>query len=212
MLEIALKAFTTFFATIGPVEAAILFSALAPQLEAEERWAIARQATAIATLILLFFALFGQVILDQLGVSTPALQAAGGVILLIIALDMVFAWKDGPLKISPTETQEARRSEDIAVFPLATPLLAGPGAISGAMLLMAGASGDWRGQGAVIGALLVVMALTLFFLLAARELSRVIGVTAQKVIQRVFGILLAALAVQSIFNGVADSHIFARTL
>jgi multiple antibiotic resistance protein len=166
----------------------------------------------IATAILLFFAFFGRVILDGLGVSNAALQAAGGVILLVIALDMIFAWNDGPLKISPTETQEARRKQDIAVFPLATPLLAGPGAMSGAILMMASAAGDWQNQAAVIAALLVVMALTLFLLLAARELDRLIGVTAQKVIQRVFGILLAALAMQSIFNGVAASNIFARTL
>jgi multiple antibiotic resistance protein len=212
MFEVALKAFTTFFATVGPVEAAILFAALAPQLTRQERWAIASQATLIATGILLFFAFLGQMILDALGVSTAALQAAGGIILLMIALDMIFAWKDGPLKLSPTETQEARRKEDIAVFPLATPLLAGPGSMSGAMLMMTSASGDWHGQAAVIGALLVVMVLTLVLLLAARELDHLIGLTAQKVVQRVFGILLAALAMQSIFNGVAGSNILARTM
>ena len=212
MFEIALKAFTTFFATIGPVEAAILFAALAPQLSPEERRTIAFQAAVIATGILLFFALFGQVILDQLGVGTPALQAAGGVVLLIIALDMIFAWKEGPLSITPTETQEARRKEDIAVFPLATPLLAGPGAMSGAILMMANAGNSLAAQGGVVGALLLVMALTLAFLLAAKELHHVIGLTAQKVIQRVFGILLAALAMQSIFNGVAGSEIFVRTV
>lgn len=169
MFETALKAFTTFFATVGPIEAAILFAALAPQLSREERRTVAWEAAAIATGILLFFALLGKVILDQLGVSTPALMAAGGIVLMIIALDMIFAWKDGPLSISPTETQEARRKNDIAVFPLATPLLAGPGAMSGAIVLMANASGDVASQGAVIAALLVVMALTLFFLLIARN-------------------------------------------
>lgn len=212
MLAVALKAFTTFFATIGPIEAAVLFAGLAPQLTGEERWAIALRATAIATGILLFFALLGQVILDQLGVSTPALQAAGGVILLIISLDLIFAWKEGPLSISPTETQEARRKDDIAVFPLATPLLAGPGAMSGAILMMANAGADLTSQAAVVLALLLVMALTLVFLLAAQELPRVIGLTAQKVIQRVFGILLAGLAMQSIFNGVAASAIFAKNM
>ena len=211
MYETALKAFTTFFATVGPVEAAILFAALAPQLSREERRAVACEAAAIVTGILLFFALLGQVILDQLGVSTPALTAAGGIVLMIIALDMIFAWKDGPLSISPTETQEARRKNDIAVFPLATPLLAGPGAMSGAIVLMADASGDIASQGAVIAALLLVMAMTLFFLLIAKELHHLIGLTAQKVIQRVFGVLLAGLAMQSIFNGVAASNIFART-
>jgi multiple antibiotic resistance protein len=211
MLELGLKAFTTFFATVGPIEAAILFAALAPELSDDERRRIAVQATAIATGILLFFALLGRIILDHLGVSTPALESAGGVVLLIIGLDMIFAWKDGPLSISPSETQEARWKEEIAVFPLATPLLAGPGAMSGAMLLMAQAEGDWRSQGAVLAALLFVMGLTLGFLLLSKALNRVVGLTAQKVVQRIFGILLAGLAMQSVFNGVADSQIFART-
>lgn len=211
MLEIAFKAFTTFFATIGPIEAAVMFAGLAPGISQAERRAVAWKATAIATLILAFFAVAGQIILNQLGVSVAALQAAGGVILLIIALDLIFLWQDqSSANITPSETREALHKHDIAVFPLATPMLAGPGAMSGAIVMMSSAHGEWRLQVGVILALVVVMVVTLFFLMAAKDMHRLIGLTAQKVVQRVFGILLAALAMQSLFNGIAASGIFAR--
>jgi multiple antibiotic resistance protein len=137
MLETALTAFATFFATIGPIEAAVLFAGLTTQYSRAERRVIAYRAAGIATAILLFFALFGLTILKYLGVGFPALQAAGGIILLLIALDMTFARGSGPLSMTHAETVEAGRKEEITVFPLATPLLAGPGAISAVTLMIA---------------------------------------------------------------------------
>ena len=213
MLKTALPAFATFFATIGPVEAAVLFASFCPLFSRAERVAISLKATGIATGIILFFALFGTAILSALGVTFPALQTAGGIILAIIALDMIFEAKIGGSTISQPESAEARaKADDIAVFPLATPILAGPGAMSGAMLLMANAKGNFAEEVSVIGALFTVMAFTLLLMLAAQELREWIGVTAQRVIMRVFGILLAAIAVQSIFNGIAGSGIFIRQL
>lgn len=172
MLETALPAFATFFATIGPVEAAVLFATFCPRFSRAERIAISLKAVGIATGIILFFALFGTAILSALGVTFPALQAAGGIILVIIALDMIFESRIGGSTISPPESAEAReKNDEIAVFPSATPILAGPGAMSGAMLLMANASGNVLNQVAVIAALLTVMAFTLILLLAAQELS-----------------------------------------
>jgi multiple antibiotic resistance protein len=212
MLGTALRAFATFFATIGPVEAAVLFATFCPGFSRAERVAISFKAVGIATGIILFFALFGTAILAALGVTFPALQAAGGIILAIIAIDMIFEARIGGSTISQPESAEARaKSDDIAVFPMATPILAGPGAMSGAMLLMANAKGDFTGQAAVIAALLTVMAFTLLLMLAAQELREWIGVTAQKVVMRVFGILLAAIAMQSVFNGIAGSGIFIRS-
>jgi multiple antibiotic resistance protein len=209
MLGTALRAFATFFATIGPVEAAVLFATFCPRFSRAERVAISFKAVGIATGIILFFALFGTAILAALGVTFPALQAAGGIILAIIAADMIFQARIGGSTISQPESAEARaKNDDIAVFPMATPILAGPGAMSGAMLLMANANGDFTSQAAVIAALLTVMAFTLLLMLAAQELREWIGVTAQKVVMRVFGILLAAIAMQSVFNGVAGSGIF----
>lgn len=214
MMETALTAFATFFATIGPIEAAVVFAALTPGYTRPDRRMISLKACGIAALILLFFAVFGRAILTQLGVTFPALQAAGGVILLVIALDMIFARPSGALSMTRAETVEAGRKsgsvdhDDITVFPLATPILAGPGAMASAMLLMARTNGNLALEAAVLGALIVVMAVTLALLLAAQELQQWIGVTAQKVIMRVFGILLAAIAMQSLFDGIAASGIF----
>jgi multiple antibiotic resistance protein len=212
MLETALTAFTTFFAVIGPVDTAVLLASLTPNMSRAERRAISVKAVFIATIIILLFALFGGPVLGRLGVSLAALQTAGGIILFMIALDMTLSQRPGPSTLSIKESVEAgtkaESHAEIAVFPLATPLLAGPGAMTGAIVLAAGTKGNLALLAAVIAAILAVMAVTLGFLLVAQEVHQLIGVTARKVIVRVFGVLLAALAVQSIFNGIAETHIF----
>ena len=212
MLETALTAFTTFFAVIGPIDTAVLLASLTPNMTAAERRAISVKAVFIATLIVLTFALFGQPILTQLGVSIAALQTAGGIILFAIALDMTLAKRPGPASLSVKESEEAEtkaeRHAEIAVFPLATPLLAGPGAMTSAIVLAAGTKGDLKLLGAVVAAIIAVMLVTLGLLLAAQEIHQLIGLTARKVIVRVFGVLLAAIAVQSIFNGIHAANIF----
>lgn len=205
MLEIALTSFATFFATIGPVETAVLFATLTPKMQRPERTAIALRATAIASVILLVFTLFGQPVLNLLGVTIPALQTAGGVILLLIALDMIFAKPTSAFKLSEPEDVEAHTKDDIAVFPLATPLLAGPGAMSAGILLAANADRDPLGLTVTVAGLAAVMAITLALLLLSHEVNKVIGITAQRVLMRVFGILLAGIAVQAAFNGIRAS-------
>lgn len=208
MLETALTSFTTFFATIGPVEAAVFFATLTHNVGARDRRRIALRATMIASLILAVSTLAGGPLLKQLGVSIPALQTAGGVILLMISLEMVFARPTSAFKLTPPEGAEAQTKDDLAVFPLATPLLAGPGAMSAGILLAANAGGDAARLAVTVAALGAVMAATLALLLLARELARMLGVTAQRVLMRVFGILLAAIAVQAVFNGVGASGLF----
>jgi multiple antibiotic resistance protein len=213
MLETFLTAFTTFFAVIGPIDTAVLLASLTPNMNGAERRAISVKAVLIATIIILLFALVGQPVLTQLGVSLAALQTAGGIILFAIALEMTLAKRPGPAAaLSPRESEEAEdkaeRHAEIAVFPLATPLLAGPGAMTSAIVLAAGTGQDVSRLGAVIAAIVAVMAVTLVLLLLAQEINHLIGVTARKVIVRVFGVLLAALAVQSIFNGLAEARIF----
>ncbi|HEY8193551.1 MAG TPA: MarC family protein [Hyphomicrobium sp.] len=205
MLETALKSLTTFFATIGPIEAAVLFATLTPKMPRAERQAIAVRATLIASGILAFFTLLGGPILNQLGVSLAALQTAGGVILVMIALDMIFARPGGAIKLTPPEGAEAQSRDDLAVFPLATPLLAGPGAMSAGILLAANAHGEPLGLVIVTASLACIMIVTLALLLLAQELNRLLGITAQRVLIRVFGILLAAIAVQALFNGIRAS-------
>lgn len=205
MLETALTSFTTFFATIGPVEAAVLFATLTPKMEREVRASIAIRATLIAGVLLVIFTLFGQPLLDELGVSIAALQTAGGIILLIIALDMVFAKPTSAFKLTQPEDEEAHTKDDIAVFPLAMPLLAGPGAMSAGILLAANADGKALLLATTIAALVAVMAITLALLLLSHEINRMIGITAQRVLMRVFGILLSGIAVQAVFNGLSTS-------
>ena len=212
MFETFLTALTTFFAVIGPIDTAVLMASLTPNMTRAERRAIAAKAVLVATIIILLFALFGGPVLRQLGVSIAALQTAGGIILFMIALEMTLSKRPAPATLTVKESEEAEdkaeRHAEIAVFPLATPLLAGPGAMTSAIVLAAGTRGDLTLLAAVVAAILVVMLATLLLLLVAQEVHQVIGVTARKVIVRVFGVLLAALAVQSIFNGLAEARIF----
>lgn len=212
MIETALTAFTTFFAVIGPIDTAVLLASITPNMSPRERRAISVKAVLIATVIILLFVLVGEPILRQLGVTLPALQTAGGIILFIIALDMILSRHPGPSALTYRESEEAEtkaeRHAEIAVFPLATPLLAGPGAMTGAIVLAANTKGDVTLLAAVIAAILAVMFVTLVLLLLAQEVHQFIGVTARKVIVRVFGVLLAALAVQTIFNGLAETKLF----
>jgi multiple antibiotic resistance protein len=212
MLETALTAFTTFFAVIGPIDTAVLLASFTRNMTRAERRAISVKAVFIATLIVLAFVLVGQPVLTQLGVSLAALQTAGGIILFAIALDMTLSKHPEPATLTVKESEEAKtRAEaqaEIAVVPFATPLLAGPGALTSAIVLAAGTKGDVKLLGAVIAAIMAVMAVALVLFLLAQEIHQLIGVTARIVIVRVFGVLLAALAVQSIFNGLAEAHIF----
>jgi multiple antibiotic resistance protein len=170
---------------------------------------MALKACGIATAVLAVAAVVGKFILTQLGVSLSALQVSGGIILLLIELDMVFARPGRAFTITGPETSEARDKDDIVVFPLAIPLLAGPGAISAAIILAAKAQGEIAGMAAVLGALLAVMGVAALFMLMAQEIHRAMGVTAQNVVLRLSGILLAAVAMQFVFDGLAASGLLA---
>ncbi|MCB0167194.1 MAG: MarC family protein [Anaerolineae bacterium] len=205
MLETAVVAFTTLFATIGPIDAAAVFAALTPDATPRQRRSTAVRGALIATVILLLFALVGESLLAGLGISLAALRTAGGILLLLIGIDMVFARPSGSTSTTPAETQEATLKQDIAVFPLATPLIAGPGAIGAVILLMADVEGNLLLQGVILLTLLAVLLLTFLALLGAGQIQRLLGVTGLHVISRIFGILLSALAVQFIFDGIGQS-------
>ena len=210
MIASLLSSAATFFATIGPVEAAVLFATLTPKMDRAARHAIAIRATLIASGILLAFTMLGGPLLHQLGVSLAALQTAGGIILLLIAVDMVFARPESIFKLTASEGAEAQGRDDIAVFPLATPLLAGPGAMSSGILLAANAHGEPVALMLVVAALAAVMALTLVLLMGSQQLNTLLGITAQRVLMRVFGILLAAIAVQAMFTGLGTALVPTR--
>lgn len=209
MIETAIVAFTTFFATIAPVDVAALFAALTARATPAERRVMAIRGILIATVLLVVFCILGGSVLKWMGITLPALRTAGGILLFLMATDMVFARQSGATSTTKDETTEAHRKPDISVFPLATPLLAGPGAMGAAVLLFTEADGDLVHEAAVIGALLLVMAIAFALLLAASGMVRLLGVTGMNVITRVVGILLAALAVQFVFDGIAGSGLLA---
>ncbi len=202
--ELALRAFATFFATVGPVDVAAFYAALTAHAAPRHRRQMAIKGTGIATVLLLAFVLVGELLLRWLGITLAAMRAAGGILLLLLAIDMVFARPEAMSKPTFAETSEAKGRDDISVFPLATPLIAGPAALGAAVLLAAEARDSSIAELAVIGALLVVMALQLGLLLVAARLHAFLGITGQNVISRIVGILLAALAVQFIFDGIRN--------
>jgi len=206
--EALIIAFTTFFATIGPVDVAVVYGALSREMTSDQRRRTAVRAVFLASCLLFAFALFGQILLDRLGISIPALRTAGGILLFLVGLDMVFARHSGVASTTPDEDREARERKDIAVFPLATPLIAGPGAIGAAILLMTNTGGDLYQQLAVMAALGVVLLLTLLLLLVSGQVHRLLGVTGMNVVSRIFGVLLTALAVQFVFDGIKESGLF----
>jgi multiple antibiotic resistance protein len=205
MMETYIIAFTTFFATIAPLDVAAMFAALTPNATPEAKRSMAFRGTMISAAILLSFALVGEIVLSTLGISLAALKVAGGILLLLIGIDMVFARSSGGTSTTDEEDQEAIASNDIAVFPLATPLIAGPGAMGATILLMADARGDLVAEALIIGAMISVLLLTLALLLLTNKVLRLFGITAMYVISRVFGVLLSALAVQFMFDGLTES-------
>lgn len=199
-----LVAFATLFATVGVADIAFIFAALTKHNTAQQRFAFATRGVLIAGFILLLFGLLGNPILEIFGITIPALRTAGGLLLFLIAIDMVFARHSGGTGTTDEEEVEARQRDDIAVFPLAMPLLAGPGAISAVILLTTGTRTSLE-YWAVLAALIVILFLAWLTLLVAIPIQRLLGVTGLAVVSRIVGILLAALAVQFVFDGVKAS-------
>ncbi len=208
LAETALVAFATLFATIGPLDVAIVFATLTGDLTPRERTSCALKGTTIALVIMLIFAVFGEAMLQLFGISLAALRIGGGVLLLLIAIDLVFARPSGASSTTKDENKEAIQKSDISTFPLATPLIAGPGAMGAIVLLMADASGDPTEIALVIGAIFAVLGATLIFMLLASQIQRLLGRIGVQVIARVFGVVLAGLAVQFMLDGLAQSGLF----
>ena len=209
MEDLVLETFTvglaTFFATIGPLDVAAVFAALTAGETAKYRKRMAIRGALIATSILILFALIGETLLSTLGISIAALRTGGGILLLLIGIDMVFARSSGSTSTTDEEEKEALGKRDISVFPIATPLIAGPGAMGAVILLMANAEGDLVLQFTVVASLMTILGLTFAMLLLSSQIQRLFGVTAMHVVTRIFGVLLSALAVQFIFDGIAQS-------
>jgi len=203
-MQAALRDFVTLLVTVDPVGTAVMFLALTTHATPQHRHRMAWRGTLLATAIILAFAIAGQWLLSVLGISLAAFRIAGGLLLFLLATDMVLALHSGIRTTTEPEQEEAARSRDIAVFPLAIPLLAGPGALTSIMLLIGDAT-SLGGQIRVLASLLAVMALTLLALLAATQVGRLLGVTGANVVTRVLGVVLAALATQFVIDGLRES-------
>lgn len=205
IIETATVALATFFATIGPLDVAAVYAGLTGAETPKRRRSMAIRGTLIAAGILVAFAIVGEYLLASLGISLAALRTGGGILLLLIGIDMVFARTSGSTSTTEEEEQEAMGKRDISVFPLATPLIAGPGAMGATILLMANSEGNLILQATVIASLLVILLLTFIMLLLSSKIQQLFGVTGMHAVTRVFGVLLSALAVQFIFDGIAQS-------
>ncbi len=199
MSELALRAFLTLFVVVDPVGIAPVFIGLAGGRPAEERRRIARNAVSVAGMVLLGFALFGSWLFERLGISMDAFRIAGGVLLFRIAVGMVLAAHERETR---EEEEEARARHDVSVFPLAIPLIAGPGALASVMILVAQAGADLRRQLVVVGMAALVLLLTWLALRLSGALGRILHRTGVNVVTRVLGVLWAALAVQYVADGV----------
>jgi len=194
------SAFVTLLVTIGPIETAAVFASLTNGIHRSHRVSLAVRAIIVASALLLIFALAGNILLALLHVSLPAFQIAGGLLLFLQALTLTFS-KSGLSSISEGEHREAELPGDIAVFPLAFPIIAGPGSLSAVVLLMGRVEG-WESRGAIIGVLALCLFLTLAAMIATDRLMYFLGKTGSDVVGRISGVLLAALAVQFALDGL----------
>jgi len=206
MLEQPLKFFVVFFVVVEPVSLIPLFTGLTVGAASAYKRRMAIKAVTVAAAILLLFAFGGAAFLKLMGISLEAFRIFGGLLLFLLALEMVFARESGT-RTSSSEAAESRRRADISVFPLAFPFIAGPGALATILL--------WFGPlrltahaglfGAYLVSVLVVLVIALVLMLLADPLMRVIGVTGANVAGRVAGVILGALAVQFVLDGLREA-------
>lgn len=195
------NAFVVLFIVTDPVGVAVIFAALSRRHPEAARRRMALIAVLLSSAILLTFFVVGAGLLAALGITLPAFRIAGGVLLFLIAIDMVVVRQSGLRATTSGEQSEAEHKEDLSVFPLAFPLIAGPGAMTTA-LLMSGQGSGFPAAFGMIGVICLVMAVMLGCLLFAAKISHRLGETGANVITRLLGLILAALAVQYILDGV----------
>src|SRR5438874_7943581 len=204
-LEFAASAILMLLVTSGPLETAAIFGVLTTRARRTARRRLAVQSVLIAGGVLVVFAIGGTKLLGLLQVSMPAFEVAAGILLLLQSIELIFAHPSGLSALTKREEREAEYSEEIAVFPLAILLVAGPASITAAMLLMGQAGADPVRVAVFFLSLLLSLTVTYAALILVEPLGRVLGVTGANVIARISGILLTALAVQFILNGIRES-------
>lgn len=203
--ELFLSAFVTLFVVIDPPGCAPIYAGLTKGATSAQARSMALRATFIASIILLIFALFGKQLLGALHIALDSFRIAGGLMLFFIAFEMVFEKRTQRREERAEKIAATPEVEDVSVFPMAMPMLAGPGAIAAVMLLMNEAAGVPEKMAEVLAALALVLAITAAALVAAGPLIRLLGDKVEAVITRLLGVLLAALAAQYVIDGLKGS-------
>ncbi|AOF99067.1 MAG: MarC family protein [Blastomonas fulva] len=204
MIELFVSAFITLFVVIDPPGCAPIYASMTTDANAQQRRSMAIRAVIVAGGILLVFALFGEALLSSLHIELNSFRIAGGIMLFLIALDMVFEKRTERREQRAQKVIETPEIEDVSIFPMAMPMIAGPGSIASVMLLVSQNSGLDRAL-TILAALLAVLLLTLIALLTAGPLMKLLGAKAEAVITRLLGVLLAALAAQFVIDGLRAS-------
>jgi multiple antibiotic resistance protein len=204
VIELFVSTLITFFVIIDPLGCAPIYAGLSAGAPPAQRRAMAIRAVGVATIILLVFALVGEALLKGLGISLASFRIAGGIMLFLIALEMVFEKRTQRREDRAAKVAHDPEADDVSIFPMAMPMIAGPGSIASVMLLVARTSGV-EATAVVLAAMGVILLLTLVALLAAGPLMRLLGARIEAVITRLLGVLLAALAVQFVMDGLQVS-------
>ncbi|MEO1640029.1 MAG: MarC family protein [Pseudomonadota bacterium] len=199
-LAALIPAFTTLFIIIDPPGLAPVFIALTQGMTAQQRRSIALRAFMVSIGLMMVFLLLGEAVLGFVGISMDAFRIAGGILLFLTALDMLFQKRQARREESAAEGQ-AEHQDDPSVFPLALPLIVGPGAIT-TVILLAGQADGTADMAAIAGVILAVLLIVLLAFLAAPAIERALGKTGLNIVTRVLGMLLAALAVQFVLDGL----------
>lgn len=211
LIEYMLLSSLSLFVIIDPIAMAPGFLAMTPRETPEERTRMARLACMVAAGVLIFFVIFGESLFRLLGITLPAFKIAGSIVLLLIALDMLRA-QHSTVQVTPEETAAGEAKDDIAITPLGIPMLAGPGAMTTVVLLRSQA-GDMMHFAALIVSILGVCLLSFYiFRIAAHGAERILSPIAMKIVIRLMGLLLAALAIQFAIDGIAESRIFEKPI
>lgn len=204
MIELFVSSLITFFVVIDPPGCAPIYAGLTSGVPAAHSRAMAIRAVVIAGAILVIFALFGQAILSAIGASLDSFRIAGGILLFIIATEMVLEKRTQRREDRAEKIKATPEIEDVSVFPMAMPMIAGPGSIASIMLLMSRGHGVERTL-VILAALGAILALTLVALILAGPIMRILGDKIEAVVTRLLGVLLAALAAQFVIDGLRTS-------
>ena len=207
-VRFSLLALSSIFFLVDPFAALPTFLAVTADQDAAKRMRTARKASLTAFIVLTIFALVGQYIFRLFGITIPAFEICGGIVLLLIGLDMLEA-KRSPTQESPGETQAASQKEDVGIVPMGIPMLAGPGAITSVMVLVGQVQAAWQ-LAAVIGSIAITAMICFVVLGSATRVAKLLGDTGIRILVRIMGLLLVALAVQYFVNGLQDLGVIGK--